>query len=791
MASIVPGYKYDIFISYRQKDNKGDRWVSEFVDALKTELESTFKEEISVYFDINPHDGLLETHDVNASLKEKLKCLIFIPVISQTYCDSKSFAWQYEFCAFNKLAKEDEFGRDIRLTGGNVASRILPVKIHDLEQEDKLLLENELGGVLRGIEFIYNSSGVNRPLNPSDNPDKNLNKTYYRDQINKVANAVKEIITAIKKNTRQDQKISQEVVKAEQGHSKNLKSKISLASVIVLVMIVLGYFFIPKLTRSSKPVEKSIAVLPFINDSPDKENTYFINGIMEEVLNNLQKIKDFRVLSRTSTDQYKNSDRPTLPEIAKKLGVNYIVEGSGQKYGNKFVLRVQLIAAKNERHLWGRSYDREIKQTADIINIQSEVAQLIAMELKANITPSEKFLIEKTPTKDLTAFDFYQRGKEELIKFWLNNTFMESLGRAGNFFSKALKYDSTYANAYVGLAMTYWEKHYVETVLSEDFLDSVLILSNKAIYYDNQLSDAYSIKGSYYAALRDSKKAMEEFDKAIQLNPNDYLAYYRKGFLALNTEPIVSIENLHKASSLDRGQILPNILSTLGYAYSQLGFPEKAEKYYNEVMKLNNDSLNYYNNFSSLEYAAGNYSKVLEYDKKLQSLDTTDLSRIWGIGFDYTLMRDYKEALKYFKVWLKSNTDLNTGTSLFRLHRIAFTYFQEGFRKEAEYYLNKEIENCEKIKRLNRDVGYNLRPYYDLAAAYAVKGIKGKAYENLIEYIKQPVITMDMVTLIKIDPLFDNIRGEDKFEKALKSVELNFLSQHDKVRRWLKEQSML
>jgi len=126
MASIIEGYTYDIFISYRQKDNKGDRWVSEFVDALKDELESTFKEEVSVYFDINPHDGLLETHDVDASLKEKLKCLVFIPIISQTYCDSKSFAWQHEFCTFNKLAKEDLFGRDIRLTSGNVSSRILP-----------------------------------------------------------------------------------------------------------------------------------------------------------------------------------------------------------------------------------------------------------------------------------------------------------------------------------------------------------------------------------------------------------------------------------------------------------------------------------------------------------------------------------------------------------------------------------------------------------------------------------------------------------------------------------------
>jgi hypothetical protein len=87
MSSIIPGYTYDIFISYRQKDNKGDKWVSEFVEALKIELESTFKEEISVYFDVNPHNGLLETHDVDASLREKLKCLVFIPVISRRYCD--------------------------------------------------------------------------------------------------------------------------------------------------------------------------------------------------------------------------------------------------------------------------------------------------------------------------------------------------------------------------------------------------------------------------------------------------------------------------------------------------------------------------------------------------------------------------------------------------------------------------------------------------------------------------------------------------------------------------------
>ena len=155
MPSIIPGYEYDIFISYRQKDNKGDRWVSEFVEALKIELESTFKEEVSVYFDINPHDGLLETYDVNDSLKEKLKCLIFIPVISRTYCDPKSFAWENEFKAFIQSASHDQFGLKIDLSNGNVASRVLPVRIHDLDKSDIELCESLVGGVLRGLDFVY------------------------------------------------------------------------------------------------------------------------------------------------------------------------------------------------------------------------------------------------------------------------------------------------------------------------------------------------------------------------------------------------------------------------------------------------------------------------------------------------------------------------------------------------------------------------------------------------------------------------------------------------------------
>ena len=231
MASIIEGFKYDIFISYRQKDNKYDGWVSEFIDNLKKELDATFKEEVSVYFDINPHDGLLETHDVSESLREKLKCLIFIPIISRTYCDPKSFAWEHEFKAFVELSSHDQFGLKVRLAGGNVGNRVLPVRIHDLETTDIRECESVTGGFLRGVEFIYKSPGVNRSLRAKeDNPHDNLNHTFYRDQINKVALAVRDIIEGMKSSVTED-KLKEKEFQTE----KKVEKKVILSGETVLV----------------------------------------------------------------------------------------------------------------------------------------------------------------------------------------------------------------------------------------------------------------------------------------------------------------------------------------------------------------------------------------------------------------------------------------------------------------------------------------------------------------------------------------------------------------------------
>jgi TolB-like protein/Tfp pilus assembly protein PilF len=525
MASLIPGYEYEIFISYRQKDNKYDGWVTEFVDNLKRELEATFKEDVSVYFDINPHDGLLETHDVDASLREKLNCLIFIPIISRTYCDPKSFAWEHEFKAFVELASQDQFGLKVKLPNGNVASRVLPVRIHDLDAADIKECESVLGGVLRGIEFIYKSAGVNRPLRSTEEkPHENLNKTIYRDQINKVALAIKDIITAIEHPGQKPEGILKEVVKTKSEKANKLIPKTIVAPVIVLALIVLGYFFFPKIFKPSKHIEKSIAVLPFRNDTPNDSTTYFMDGVMEEVLNNLQSIKDLRVISRNSVEQYRNNTTKSTPEIAKALGVNYIVEGSGQKYGNSFRLRVQLIKAAKEGHLWGKSYEKEIKFAKDIFSIQSEIAQAIATQLEAAITPREKQLIEKTHTANLEAYDAYHKG-EFYRKIWTQN----DLETAMKYYKIALEKDPEYAQAYCGIAyvwMIYAGQGYLSQAEASSKEYAALMSAQKL---DSALAEVHYGFAIYKMYTEfDWKGSESEYQKAIRINPNyaEAHAYY-------------------------------------------------------------------------------------------------------------------------------------------------------------------------------------------------------------------------------------------------------------------------
>jgi TolB-like protein len=791
MASLIPGYEYDIFISYRQKDNKHDGWVTEFVDHLKGELESTFKEEVSVYFDINPHDGLLETHEVGDSLKEKLKCLIFIPIISRTYCDPKSFAWEHEFKAFVEQASQDQFGLKVKLPNGNVASRVLPVRIYDLDPADIKLCESVLGGVLRGVEFIYAESGVNRPLKLNDDEKTNLNKTKYINQINKVANAIKEVITAIEQDSPEQEEVLKEVFKPISAPRKNHKTTIIAGLAIALVLIVLGILFIPKLIMPNEQLEKSIAVLPFINDSPSDSTAYFINGIMEEILNNLQKIKSFsRVLSRTSTDQYRNKERPMVSEIAKKLGINYIVEGSGQKYGNKFRLSVQLIeSGKKERHLWGDSYDREINSTSDILKIESEIAKTIAKELQAAITPEEKKIIEKIPTTNMEAYDLYMRAqnfRQDYTRTYNLNSYRKSV----SLLEAAIGIDSTFAKAYSGLA----EISIYRFLLYFDFnsanVDSCLLMADKALSLDNKLAEAYYVKGCFLMLRGEYKESLENLDNALVINPNYYNALFIKGYVFIYglQDYVKGIEFYEKTLKFTFGDEhfafgvsgRSGLMRNLGDSYLYSGFIDEAKKYYLQALDQDGDSVNYFRSMSWLELCCENIQNARQFSEMAARSVILDNGSIDWNSFAGDDQRAYYWAKK-----LVEQPDNAVNAWL----RIGYAYWKMGKHKEAESFFNRTI------KIYNESIShtglFNKYQYYDLAGIYAFLGDKSKAYEYLDQFNTMNFYPLWIISYLKHDVLFNNIRGEERFQKILQNVEAKYHSEHERVRKWLEDQGML
>ncbi len=622
----------------------------------------------------------METHVVDASLKDKLKCLIFVPIISQTYCDSKSFAWQLEFCAFNKLAKEDQFGRDIRLSSGNVASRILPIKIHDLDPEDKTLLENELGGVLRSIEFIYKSAGVNRPLNPSDNPDKNLNKTYYRDQINKVANAVKEIITAIKKHNQHEEEVTKDVVKAKPEKAKNLKQKIIIAFVIILALIVLGYFLIPKLNNSKKQLEKSIAVLPFINDSHNDSTAYFMDGVMEEILTNLQTVKNLRVISRASVERYRKLTK-SIPEIAKELGVNYIMEGSGQKSGNKFRLRVQLIRASQEGHLWAKSYEQENPSAKDYFSIQSQIAQAIAEQLEAAITTKEKKLIEKIPTENLEAYKDYLKGQFYLkMREFTANDFDTAM----HYFNLAKEIDPKYALAYSGICDVWEFRQQLGLVPTAEAGPQAMNAIMKALELDSTSAEVQlALGGQKTYTLWDWKGAESADKKAITLNPNYGQAYSGYSHL-LNIlgRPKEAMEQIEIALKLD--PMNPFIITFYGIDLFIVHKYNEAIKAYNDAMKIEPGYALASGNLVYSLIMKGKYKEALECWKS-NCTDDPELAKALEQGY---IVGGFKGAMiSYNKV-----AELRSKTSFWSPFDIAQTYAIAGENEKAIKWLQKAFE---------------------------------------------------------------------------------------------------
>ena len=733
MASLIQDYAYDIFISYRQKDNKGDRWVSEFVEALKTELESTFKEDVSVYFDINPHDGLLETHDVNASLSEKLKCLVFIPIISRTYCDPKSYAWENEFKVFVEQASGDKFGLKINLPRGNVASRVLPVRIHDLDITDIKLCESLLGGVLRGVDFVYKSSGVNRPLRVNeDHPQDNLNKTYYRDQVNKVANAIDEIFHSLKSaesvmenaENKAEETLSASPKKNKKDKSGPLLGIMSKRTAILLFsffLCVSGAFLIYFFLNREKTV-KSVAILPFRTMGNDPELISYGDIITEIVLTKLHKVKSLIKRSSISTSQYRDKNKP-INTIRKELDVVYLVDGSIRREGEKIVIWVGLTDAKNNKQLWS---DEFVCDSSKISGIVSEITRNIIWGCNIDISQNEEKEIDSEPTINSDAYLKYISANVVSNDAWnilsTGEAVMESDGfiKAVKDYDKAIKIDSMFAEAYARRAISrswgYYTRQFDSTCFKECRKDI-----SKAMDINKDLTEAQIALGFYYYYCDiDYQKALVHFNRASEKDQENYQPLFYMAMVYRRMGDWGKSQNLISKVIKQNPQVAL-FLTNIGLSYTYLHKLDSALIYHQKAIDISPEwSAPYLNKIDVLILKDGNLLRAkdaLESASKNTGKRLQDLRILFDIyegklknalfETDHSIPGDFRFQFEKYLIYAKIYGLLNNS-------------------KIAAIYYDSALVNLDTFSK----IGNSSRIHSLKALANAGKGNKEKALEE-------------------------------------------------------------
>ena len=287
-----------------------------------------------------------------------------------------------------------------------------------------------------------------------------------------------------------------------------------LWAAMFLAIILMGVNFLYKNESPSDPAptegnQVSIAVLPFSNFSTSKEDEYFSDGITEDILSMLSKIDNFQVISRTSTNQYKGTNK-SMKQIGKELNATHVLEGSVRRDNNKVRIVAQLIDTKTDDHVWAETYDREI---TEIFEVQSLVAEDIAMALENKLSIEDQAELRKKPTDDLQAYDFYLQGREYYRRYTPEDNEI-----AINLFQKAIEVDSSYALAYAGLGDALGQKAY-RFFSKPELLDSALAASQKAIDLDEKCSEGYKSLGLVYQYKGQNDKAMEAYEKGFGAEP--------------------------------------------------------------------------------------------------------------------------------------------------------------------------------------------------------------------------------------------------------------------------------
>lgn len=764
MPSILPDYEYDIFISYRQNDNKRDGWVTNFVDALKDELEATLKNPVSIYFDENPHDGLLETHQVKDSLDKKLKCLVFIPIVSQTYCDTESFAWQHEFLVFNKLARKDQLGMNITLASGNVASRVLPVKIHDLDSEDQQTIETELGGPLRSIDFIYQEAGVNRPLNPDDSEDKNLNKTRYKNQINKVANALKELGTSILRRSHEDVSATvpgQIKHKADPTQSKTWLSKHILLAIlgVIITVISLIAFFLPEDAKTAYDYDIAVMYLENLTDD-DK----YADGLINLIQINLAEDTSLSLVPRHKLyDALKGInketgmlDRSVATELASLINSEFMIVGRVIQQAGEVLAQVELIEVETGKII----VTKKVQGSKDQI---FALADNITSQLMAGRIPERAYDVTSLTTTNYEAYKEYYQGLEH---HW-NLEF----SAASEKFANAIKLDSTFA-------MAYFYQVFASNPLGQ--LDIYRDFSmgrpniEKAKLYTSSIPEKEQLMIQWIDEyMRFDSSFIETGKKLIEIYPDDKFIIYNSSSFFNDVEDTKLL-----TSYLENNPNASDVYNVLAYHYIRLNMNDSALVAVANYLKFNPELFNAYHSSWEINTMVGRFKIAKGFANQIENKFPEIGSRGTWKAFTNLIQRRPDACLVSFnsfrdRTFYRGLQNLGPAAYLMKgkilkaattVDEVVAMYVENDFlSRSREIHFNKSLilmtggkfnkaENVlnKLIKEVANDSEYN--PFTFIA--YYYKGLNDIAQGNITSANDQLNLLVELLSSNKKDPRF-------------------------------------
>jgi TolB-like protein/Tfp pilus assembly protein PilF len=567
-----------------------------------------------------------------------------------------------------------------------------------------------------------------------------------------------------------------------------------LALLGLIVASVAGFFLLPQV--SARKIEKSIAILPFENFSDDKANAYFADGIQDDVLTNLAKIGDLKVISRTSVMQYRGQQH-NLREIGKALGVSAILEGSVRRTGNRVRINVQLIDAEHDRHLWAEDYDRDL---TDVFAIQSDLAQKIAQELQAKLSPNEKEQLTRKPTENGEAYLAFVQARNLYVRE--DNT---KILQSEQLYERALQLDPNFALAAAGLSqLESWIYHNSDATNARR--DKARTLANRTLQLQPDLPEGHLALGFvYYYGDSDFEAAEREFKIAQKGLPNESEVYLALGAIQRRQGRWAeSSANLEKAAELNPNATWP--LQNLAFNYQMQRDFASANRTVDRALKIDPDNWSLRGLKAKFAFAEnGDLSvgqRALDDLEKLPPSDAKTEALVSGkVGF-LMLQKKFEEALHVVESipdeQLSGRTSLLCGKYLFlgivsrcmkneERARVVLTRAKEiaeGQLKEnpnswdahlhlgyALAYMGDKAGAAAEAERAMRALpeskdAFNGPDVTETAAKiYATIGDNDRAI-NLITGLLQRPAALTVATL-KLDPEWEPLRSDPRFQKLI------------------------